>query len=120
MAQGQAGRGPLIDSDRVEGTPVYSRDGGRIGTIQRMIIDQTSGRVVYVVIAFAELLGLGDVTYVIPWSRLLYDTTRGGYHTDITEAGLRSAIPVAQGDVELAEAEPGEAFFSVPPGWRFV
>jgi hypothetical protein len=50
----------------------------------------------------------------------LYDTTRGGYHTDITEAGLRSAVPVAQGDVELAEAEPGEAFFSVPPGWRFV
>jgi hypothetical protein len=63
---------------------------------------------------------LGDVTYVIPWTRLSYDTNDGGYHGDITEADLRSALLVAQEDVDWADREAGEAFFRIPPGWRSV
>jgi sporulation protein YlmC with PRC-barrel domain len=120
MVQRQAAPRPLIESDRIEGTPVYSRDGGRVGTIRRVIIDKASGRIVYVVMTFVESFGLGDVTYVIPWTRLSYDKNDDGYHSDITEADLRSALPVAQGDADWVDREAGEAFFSIPPGWRTV
>jgi sporulation protein YlmC with PRC-barrel domain len=120
MAQGQATSSPLIDSDRIEGTPVYSRDGERIGTIRRAIIDKANGRIAYLVMTFVESFGVGDVTYVIPWSRISYDRNEGGYRTDITEANLRSATPVAQEDLDSPHREPGETFFSIPPGWRSV
>jgi sporulation protein YlmC with PRC-barrel domain len=63
----------LIESDRVEGTAVYDREGRHTGTIKRLMIDKVSGQVAYVVVAFAYL-GLSDDSYVIPWGKLRYDT----------------------------------------------
>ena len=119
MAQGQAAR-PLVDSDCIDGTPILSPDGGRVGTIRRVIIDKSSGRIVYVVMSFAESFGLGDVSYVIPWARLSYDKNSGGYRTEVSQADLQSALPVAHGETDWADREAGEAFFSIPPGWRTV
>jgi hypothetical protein len=111
---------PLIDSDQIRGTPVYSGQGERIGTIQRVIIDKAAGTIVYVVMNFVESLGLGDVTYVIPWAKLSYGRSDDGYHTHLTEADLRSAVPVAQEEIDWADRETGETFFSIPPGWRTI
>jgi len=120
MTPGQATPRSLIDSDRIAGTPVYSRGGGRVGTIRRLIIDKASGRIVYVVMTFDESFGVGDVSYVIPFTKLLYDARDGGYRSDITEAEVHSALPVTQDDADWADREAGEAFFSIPPGWRTV
>jgi hypothetical protein len=123
MAQQQTAPTPLIESDRVEGVAVYSGEGTQIGTIKRLIIDKSSGRVVYVVIAFAASFGLDGVPYVIPWARLAYDANDGGYHSDITETELRSAPAVARGDVDWADRESLEAldgYFRIPPGWRSI
>jgi len=119
MAQGQA-IPLLIDSHEIEGTAVYSRGGERVGTIRRVIIDKSSGRIVYVVMTFVESFGMGDLRYVIPWAKLSYDKTNGGYRSDITEVDLRAAIPVAEGNADWAYGEAGEAFFSIPPGWRTI
>ena len=123
MAQERTAPTPLIESDRVEGMPVYSGEGTPIGTIKRLIIDSASGRVVYVVITFAASFGLEDVPYVIPWTRLSYDGKAGGYHSDITETELRSAPAVARGGVDWADHESLEAldtYFRIPPGWRSI
>jgi hypothetical protein len=122
MAQGRTST-PLIESDRVEGIAVYSDERTQIGTIKRLIVDKASGRVVYVVIAFVASFGLENVPYVIPWARLAYDETVGGYRSDITETELRSAPAVARGDVDWADREAVEAldgYFRIPPGWRSI
>jgi hypothetical protein len=122
MAQGRTST-PLIESDRVEGIAVYSDERTQIGTIKRLIVDKASGRVVYVVIAFVASFGLENVPYVIPWARLAYDETVGGYRSDITETELRSAPAVARGDVDWAYREAVEAldgYFRIPPGWRSI
>ncbi len=36
---------PLIESDRVEGTRVYDRQGNSIGSIKRLMIEKISGKV---------------------------------------------------------------------------
>ena len=123
MVQERTAPTPLIESDRVEGMPVYSGEGTQIGTIKRLIIDRASGRVVYVVITFVASFGLDDVPYVIPWARLAYDEDDGGYHSDITETELRSAPAVARGDVDWADRGSLEAldgYFRIPPGWRSI
>ena len=123
MAQNRTAPTPLIESDQVEGVPVYSEEGTQIGTIKRLIIDRASGRVVYVVITFVASFGLDGVPYVIPWARLAYDEDDGGYHSDISETELRSAPAVARGDVDWADRESLEAldgYFRIPPGWRSI
>ncbi|MGA8695456.1 MAG: PRC-barrel domain-containing protein [Xanthobacteraceae bacterium] len=82
---------PLIESDRVEGTNVYSPDETKIGSIKRLMIEKMSGKVAYAVMSFGGFLGMGREEFTIPWSKLNYDTILGGYRTDITEQQLRGS-----------------------------
>ncbi|MGO4704313.1 PRC-barrel domain-containing protein [Microvirga sp. 2MCAF38] len=92
LAAGQSvSPNPMIDSDRVEGTKVYDPKGSKIGTIDRLMIEKVSGKVVYAVMTFGGFLGLGGETHTIPWAKLSYDPSLGGYRTDITEEELTGA-----------------------------
>src|SRR5829696_6030409 len=92
---------PLIESDHIEGTPVYDVAGKSVGTIQRLVIEKVSGHVVYAVTAFGGFLGLGAETHTIPWEQLHYDTALHGYKTSIAEEQLRKAPEFSRGDESL-------------------
>ena len=79
----------LIGSDKVEGTYVYDAKGEHIGSIERVMIDKRSGQVAYAVLSFGGFLGIGADYYPIPWASLSYDTSLGGYRTNITEQQLQ-------------------------------
>ena len=81
----------LIGSDKVEGTAVYGPDDRKIGTVQRVMIDKISGKVAYAVVSFGGFLGMGENYYPMPWPKLDYDTSLGGYRVDITEDQLKGA-----------------------------
>jgi hypothetical protein len=81
----------LIGSDKVEGTPVYGRDDNKIGTVQRVMIDKTSGKVAYAVMSFGGFLGMGEDYFPMPWTSLKYDTNLGGYRVGVTEDQLKGA-----------------------------
>lgn len=81
----------LISSGDVQGTDVYSPQEEKIGDIDHLMIDKQSGRVLYAVMSFGGFLGLGQSHYPVPWSALHYDTSLGGYMTNITEDQLRNA-----------------------------
>lgn len=98
QATQQSTDGRLIDSSRVEGTAVYDIRGNHIGTVKRLVIEKISGRVVYAVISFGGFLGLGANEYTLPWSKLDYDTSLGGYRTDVSEQQLTGAPPFAETD----------------------
>ena len=91
MSNGQMTGKPLIESDRVEGTTVYDPSGNNIGSIKRLMIEKLSGRVAYAVMSFGGFLGMGTEEHAVPWNKLTYDTSLGGYRTDITEQQLRGA-----------------------------
>jgi len=82
---------PIIESDRVEGTAVYDRNNNQIGTIERLLIEKVSGRVLYVDVTFGGLFGVGTHHHTIPWDKLTYDPELEGYRTAITEEKLRGA-----------------------------
>lgn len=88
MAIEERETGNLIGSDKVEGTAVY---GQRIGAIERVMIEKTSGRVSYAVLGFGGFLGIGNDHYPLPWNSLKYDTALGGYRTGITVDQLNGA-----------------------------
>jgi hypothetical protein len=68
-------------SKSVEGGPVYKRDGERLGTIDHIMLDRSSGRQYAVLLATP--LGIGERYYPVPWTKLAYDAPLGGYIADI-------------------------------------
>jgi hypothetical protein len=90
--------GTLIGSDKVEGTAVYGAGDEKIGSIERVMIDKTSGRVSYAVLSFGGFLGIGHDHYPLPWQSLKYDTALGGYRTGVTADQLKGAPKYANDD----------------------
>lgn len=82
---------PLIESDRVEGTTVYDAKGNSLGSIKRLMIEKVRGQVAYAVMTFGGFLGIGTEEHTVPWNALTYDTSLGGYRTNISEEQVRTA-----------------------------
>ena len=83
--------GRLIASNKVEGTPVYGRDGARLGTIYNFMVDKRSGRVDYAVMRYGGFLGIGQRYFPLPWDVLDYDVRAGGYVVDMVERDFEDA-----------------------------
>jgi uncharacterized protein YrrD len=107
---------PVVESHRVEGTPVHDKAGGRIGTVRHLVIEKNSGRVVYVVISFGGLFRRDSRLRPIPWEKLRYDRTLHAYRAEITEAEVESA-PIADEKLWCDHRREREIrqYWDVPP-----
>jgi hypothetical protein len=112
----------LIGSDKVEGTNVYRSSGEKIGSIERIMIDKRSGKVAYAIMSFGGFLGLGHEHYPVPWARLTYNTSLGGYELNISDAELKGAPKYSSEDWEWSSTHHREIhdyYNVVPPrGWE--
>jgi hypothetical protein len=79
----------LVPSDRVEHATVYGRDGSKLGTIERLMLEKVSGTVAYAVIKTGGLLG-SHHHYPVQWSALRYNSQRQAFETDVTLEDLRA------------------------------
>lgn len=79
----------LISSDRVEGTPVYDRNGDNLGSIHNFMVEKRGGRVAYAVMKCSKgFLGLDQSYFPLDWSELDYDEDLHGYRVNLTERDL--------------------------------
>jgi hypothetical protein len=81
----------LVASNKVEGTPVYNRQGERLGDVYNFMVDKYSGQVAYAVMSFGGFLGIGDSYHPLPWKALDYDTGMGGFVVDLDRSQLEGA-----------------------------
>jgi hypothetical protein len=81
----------LIASNKVEGTPVYNRQGERLGDVYNFMVDKHSGQVAYAVMSFGGFLGIGESYHPLPWKVLAYDVAMGGYVVDLDQQKLHDA-----------------------------
>ncbi|MFU0505845.1 PRC-barrel domain-containing protein [Pseudaminobacter sp. NGMCC 1.201702] len=75
----------LVASDDVVGTNVYDARGEHIGEVERLILEKRSGRVSYAVLSLGGFLGMGEDYYPLPWEKLTYDESLGGFRVDISK-----------------------------------
>jgi len=78
----------LVPSDRVEHANVYGRDGTKLGTIERLMLDKVRGTVAYAVIKTGGLLA-SHHHYPVRWDGLRFDPACQGYQTDLTLEDMR-------------------------------
>jgi hypothetical protein len=109
----------LIESDRVEGTPVYRSNGDRIGHIERIMIEKVSGKATYAIMHFGGFLGMGEEAYPLPWSVLTYNPELGGYEVNVSDEQLKNA-PSYEDNVDWTDRNYGKRvadYYGVPPYW---
>jgi hypothetical protein len=118
---GQTTSGGMIASDKVEGTSVYDPRGNSLGSIKRLIIEKASGRTGYAVMTFGGFLGMGADEFAIPWGKLKYDVSLGGYRVDITEAQLKGSPSFSRNsDYNWSDRNRDKElydYWNVPPYW---
>ena len=57
-------------ASKIIGTPVKNPKGDSLGNVQELVLDPESGQVVYAVVSFGGLLGVGAKLFAIPWKAL--------------------------------------------------
>jgi hypothetical protein len=111
----------LIGSDKVEGTSVYRSNGEKVGKIERVMIDKTSGKVAYAVMSFGGFMGIGEDYYPLPWSKLTYNSALDGYELNITDAQLKGAPKYGKYDSwdwsDRARDQKISDYYGVSPYW---
>jgi sporulation protein YlmC with PRC-barrel domain len=90
----------LISSARVEGTPVFTADGERVGHVKEVMLHKKSGQIAYAVMSFGGFLGIGERYHPLPWDALDYDTKKHGYVVSVDKEALRNAPTIGPEESE--------------------
>lgn len=80
-----------ILASRVFGTPVFSTQGERIGTVEDVVLDKMSNNIMFAVLGSGGVLGMGEKFRPVPWSILDYSAEKGGYVIPVSRDTLDNA-----------------------------
>ena len=70
---------------------VVNPQGENLGDIKDFMIDTENGRIVYAVLSFGGLWGLGDKLFALPMEALTVDTDKERFVTNIRKDQLENA-----------------------------
>jgi len=102
-----SGHTSAIRAGKAIGTNVYDRRGKKIGDLKDIVLDKTSNSIMFAVVSFGGMLGIGEKFHPVPWSELDYDPSQGGYVVSFTEEQLKSA---PADSIDALTREDGRAF----------
>jgi hypothetical protein len=79
----------LVSSDKYSGKAVYGAEKTKIGSIESVMVDKSSGEPAYAVLSIGGILGMGADHYPVPWRLLRFDNELDGYCSDISGNRLK-------------------------------
>lgn len=85
------GHTTAIRASRVIGTEVRDNAGNALGKIEDVVLDKTDNSVMFAVVGFGGVLGIGEKYHPLPWSVLDYDETQNAYVVPYTKDELKAA-----------------------------
>jgi sporulation protein YlmC with PRC-barrel domain len=86
-----SGHTRAILASKVKGTSVYNSDGDKIGHVEDVVLDKLSNNIIFAVLGFGGILGVGEKYHPIPWSVLDYDQNKGGYVVRMSKEELEQS-----------------------------
>jgi sporulation protein YlmC with PRC-barrel domain len=85
------GHTSAIRAGKAIGTNVYDLSGKKIGEVKDIVLEKTSNSILFAVVSFGGVLGMGEKYHPVPWSELDYDPDQGGYRVSFTAEQLKNA-----------------------------
>jgi sporulation protein YlmC with PRC-barrel domain len=111
--------GSLIAAEKVNGTDVYNTAGDKLGSVDDIMIDKTSGKVIYAVMSFGGFLGMGEKQHPLPWSSLRYDSQKDAYVVDLDKKRLEGAPTIDDEDFRWTSdyGRTVDKYYGAPTYW---
>jgi sporulation protein YlmC with PRC-barrel domain len=78
-------------ASKIIGTHVANSKGENLGDIKDLVVDPETGQVVYGVVSFGGILGLGDKLFAVPWKALTWIGDKAYYVLNEEKATLAKA-----------------------------
>lgn len=85
------GHTTAIRASRVIGTEVKDTAGNSIGKIEDLILDKTDNAIMFAVVGFGGVLGVGEKFHPVPWSTLDFDPEFNAYVIPMSKEQLEAA-----------------------------
>lgn len=117
-----SGHTKAIRSTRAVGTDVFNLDGKKIGKVEDIVLDKTDNAIMFAVVGFGGLFGVGEKFHALPWATLDYDKDQEGYVVPFTreelEAAPNSTINELTRDDGLNARQEAYSYYKVEPYWN--
>jgi len=81
----------LLSATSINKDNVVNASGENLGEIKDLMVDPEDGRVVYAVLSFGGILGLGDKYFAVPFERLATDRENKRMVLNVDKKRLESA-----------------------------
>jgi sporulation protein YlmC with PRC-barrel domain len=82
----------LLNASTLIGNSVIDTTGKNLGTVQDLLIDQASGQIAYIILAyggtFGGIFGIGTENYTIPWNEVMRIKKDGKMLIQVAEAPI--------------------------------
>ena len=102
-----SGHTAAICAAKVIDTDVFDKAGKKIGEVKDIVLDKTSNNIMFAVVGFGGVLGVGEKYHPVPWSELDYQEDRDGYVVGFTKEQLAGA---PAGSIEELTRDDGRAY----------
>ncbi|HEY6641940.1 PRC-barrel domain-containing protein [Povalibacter sp.] len=118
----QAGHTSAIRAKKVIGTNVKDVKGEKLGQVEDIVLDKQSNQIMFAIIGFGGVLGMGEKFHPVPWSTLDYDKDENSYVVDLTKDQLKAApadsIEELTRNDGLAYRDQTYAYYKAKPYWQ--
>jgi sporulation protein YlmC with PRC-barrel domain len=116
-----SGHTRAILSSKVKGTAVYNTAGDKIGHVEDIVLDKMSNNIMFAVLGFGGVLGMGEKYHPVPWSVLDYNPDKGGYIVPMSKDVLEQAPTARLEDVTKNDSDLRTRtydFYKAPLYWE--
>lgn len=96
----------LTKSGGIQGLPVTGLAGAKLGPARELFVDLAAGRIEFLIVEEASLLGSSGKYHPVPWSAVRYDPVAVGFQ-----------IEVAKDDFKTSPSYDREQLASASYGW---
>lgn len=81
----------LLSASTLSGDKVFNPAGEDLGKIEDFMLDMESGRIVYAVLSFGGVFGVGDKLFAVPPEALSLDEDKRCFVLDANKSDLKNA-----------------------------
>jgi sporulation protein YlmC with PRC-barrel domain len=85
------GHTSAIRASKVIGTTVKDSTGERLGKVEDLVLDKQSNSILFGVMGFGGVLGMGEKYHPVPWAALDYDQDANADVIKLTKEQLKAA-----------------------------
>jgi len=118
----QTGHTTAIRAKKVIGTNVKDGKGEKLGEVEDIVLDKQSNQIMFAIVGFGGVLGMGEKYHPVPWSTLDYDKDADSYVVNLTKEQLKAAPADSMEELTkndgLGFRDKTYAYYKAKPYWQ--